>query len=601
MPGITGIIRKSPRSWGGRAPIDAMLQCMLHECSYVSGKYANERMGVWAGWVCHAGSFSDCMPVWNESKDVALVFLGEHFADSRENARDLVHLYEKHGIRFLERLNGWFSGLLLDLRERKVFLFNDRYGLGRVYIHENADGFHFSSEAKSILCVLPATRQIDPPSLAEFCSCGCVLQNRTLFAGISLLPGGSLWTFSPDGGVKKEFYFKKETWEDQPKLSGVEYEKRLEETFASILPRYFRDGEQIGMSLTGGLDGRLILAWSDRPPGTLPCYTFGGSYRDCTDVKTARKLARVFQQSHQTIPVSGEVLTQFPALAEKTVYVSDGAMDVSGAVELYANRRARQIAPIRMTGNYGSEMLRSNIAFKPRPLSAALYDPEFVHLGEVAAATYAEEMRGNRTSFIAFKQVPWHHHSRLAVEQSQLTLRTPYLDNDLVALIYQGPGDLALSGTRSSLRIIAKGNAISARIPTDRGLLYRPLPVLTRAHQLFEEFTAKAEYAYDYGMPPWLARIDHRLEALHLERLFLGRHKLYHFRVWYRDALAPYLKEILLDSTAQSRSYLRHGSLESLIKSHITGEQNHTLEIHKALTCELIHRQLLSRSWDVAK
>ena len=34
------------------------------------------------------------------------------------------------------------------------------------------------------------------------------------------------------------------------------------------------------MSLTGGLDGRMILAWANLSPGILPCYTFGGTYRD---------------------------------------------------------------------------------------------------------------------------------------------------------------------------------------------------------------------------------------------------------------------------------------------------------------------------------
>ena len=40
-------------------------------------------------------------------------------------------------------------------------------------------------------------------------------------------------------------------------------------------------------------------------------------------------------------------------------------------------------------------------------------------------------------------------------------------------------------------------------------------------HAFLELF--KAEYAYDMGMPQGLARIDHPLSALRLERLFLGR------------------------------------------------------------------------------
>ena len=63
------------------------------------------------------------------------------------------------GIGFIERLNGWFSGVLVDLRKQIVVVFNDRYGVNRVYYHETPDGFYFSSEAKSLLKVLPGLRQ----------------------------------------------------------------------------------------------------------------------------------------------------------------------------------------------------------------------------------------------------------------------------------------------------------------------------------------------------------------------------------------------------------------------------------------------------------
>ena len=103
----------------------------------------------------------------------------------------------------------------------------------------------------------------------------------------------------------------------------------------------------------------------------------------------------------------------------------------------------------------------------------------------------------------------------------------------------------------------------------------------------------KAEYAYDHGMPQWMAQIDHRLSLFHLERLFLGRHKFYHFRVWYRDALAGYLQEVLLDPRTLSRPYLERNKLEAVVRSHIKGDRNYTTEIHKVLTLELLHRLFL--------
>ena len=107
------------------------------------------------------------------------------------------------------------------------------------------------------------------------------------------------------------------------------------------------------------------------------------------------------------------------------------------------------------------------------------------------------------------------------------------------------------------------------------------------------EFTFKAEYAYDYGMPQWVARVDHLISPLRPERMFLGRHKFYHFRVWYRDALAQYIRDVLLDSRALTRPYVERKGLETIVQGHLDGGRNYTLEIHKLLTLELIHRQLV--------
>jgi asparagine synthase (glutamine-hydrolysing) len=108
-----------------------------------------------------------------------------------------------------------------------------------------------------------------------------------------------------------------------------------------------------------------------------------------------------------------------------------------------------------------------------------------------------------------------------------------------------------------------------------------------------KEFTFKAEYAYDYGMPQWASRIDSSLSALHLERLFLGRHKLLHFRVWYRDALAGYVRQMLLDPKTLARPYLERKGVEAVVNGHLNGGRNHTTEIHKLLSLELLHRQFL--------
>ena len=604
MPGIVGIISQRPSAQYD-ALVKSMAKCLIHEPFYTEGIYINQEVGLWSGWACHKDAFGDCLPIWNEKRDICLLFSGEDFTDQADidalrtrghefgsdDASYLVHLYEEMGCAFLEKLNGWFSGVLLDLRAQKIALFNDRYGVNRLYYHEDASGFYFASEAKSLLKVLPGTHQLNMRSLGEVLCCEAVLQNRSLFSGISLLPPGSAWVFSSGEPVKKKTYFKQETWEGQSELRESEFYEKLEETWRRVLPKYFLGKQSIGLSLTGGVDSRMILAWAPRLPGTLPCYTWGGKYRDCADVKIARRTAKVCRQPHNTILVGDEFLSQFHDLAEKAVYISDGTMDVTGSIDLYVQSLARQIAPVRLSGVCGGEILRRLVMFKPDPAQQGVFDPELERSFRDATATYAGELQGHRLSFASFKQAPWYMASKFTVERSQVTYRTPYFDNDLVALAYQTPAKLL--DNKPALRLIADGNPALGKIGTDRGLAFRSVPGVNRALHWYQEFTFKAEYAYDYRMPQWLARVDHAFAPLHLERLFLGRHKFHHFRVWYRDELSCYLKEILLDPATLQRPYLNANSLEKILKAHSSGQRNYTFEIHKILTLELIQRKLI--------
>jgi len=116
---------------------------------------------------------------------------------------------------------------------------------------------------------------------------------------------------------------------------------------------------------------------------------------------------------------------------------------------------------------------------------------------------------------------------------------------------------------------------------------------LRAAYRGFLEFQFKAEYAYDMGMPQWVARIDHAFSSFRLERMFLGRHKVFHFRIWYRDALAGYVREMLLDPRSLSRPYIERRGLEAIVEGHVKGNRNYTTEIHKVLTLEILHRLFL--------
>ena len=170
----------------------------------------------------------------------------------------------------------------------------------------------------------------------------------------------------------------------------------------------------------------------------------------------------------------------------------------------------------------------------------------------------------------------------------QVAVRSPYLDNDVVKTVYRGPGSVA-ANEEGRLRLIRDGNPALSKLRTDRGIGGFNSAL---SHWMLE-FLFKAEYAYDYGMPQWVARLDHLFKPLHLERLWLGRHKVFHFRVWYRDELANYVREMLLDQRSLARPYLEPEKVRTIVNGHLKGNRNYTTEIHRLLTLELTHRLFL--------
>lgn len=607
MPGIVGIITKMPPDQV-LPEFARMVRSLRHEAFYVGGTLVDKDLGVYVGWVARRGSFSDGMPLRNEHGDLSLVFSGEEYPEpgicerlkSRGHQLDssgcsyLVHLCEEEPT-FPASLNGRFHGLVIDSRQGTAVLFNDRYGMHPIYYRKSGDAFYFAAEAKGILAVRPELRRLDPRALGEFVACGCTLEGRSLFEGVRVLPGGSRWVFRNGRLAKEEAYFRAAEWENQGQLEPEPFYRQLREVFSRNLPRYFAGPERVAMSITGGLDTRMVMAWQKSEPRSLACYTYGGPLRECKDVTVGRDVARMCRQPHQVIAVGKEFLAKFGDYAERAVYLSDGCIDVSRAPDLYLNERARTIAPVRMTGLYGGEILRLVRTFKPEAPLPGMFQPELLSYVRKAGQTYGSAINEHPVSFAAFKQAPWHQRGVLGLEQTQLSVRTPFLDNDLVQVAFRAPLP-SLTGDEVCWRLVGDGNRSLLRIPTDRGLAADGARFLSGLRHTWLEFLFKAEYAYDMGMPQWVAQVDGALASLRLERLFLGRHKIFHFRTWYRDALAGYVREMLLDPRSLSRPYIRAQALESMVAGHLKGNSNYTNEIHKALTLEILHRVLLDSS-----
>lgn len=606
MPGISGIISTICHE-ANEEDLGLMVKCMMHEPHYRTGSYINTDIGLYVGWTSHEGSFSDCNPIFNERRDLALIFSGEVFSEAgvvdglkcrghdfdRSNAGYLVHLYEEEGDDFFKRLNGWFFGVLVDLRKGNIILFNDRYGMERIYYHEGTDGFLFSSEAKSILKIRRGLRNVDPESLGEFFAFNCVMKNRSLFKDIFLLPGGSRWSFKKSGTFRRTSYFVPADWENQTPLEKSVFLTRVSETFRRKLPQYLEASQPVALSLTSGLDSRAIIANLEIPAKKMLCYTYSGDYRESYDARIARKVADACGQVHATIRLGDDFLSRFPECAEKTIYLSDGSQDVLGAHDYFLSALSRQIAPIRLTGKFGSEVLLNHSSLRnPIAYSSDYFHPDFSKFTKRAVETLVDLRSENELSFALFREIPWYEHNRLSIELSQLTVRTPYMDNDLVELMYRGPANVR-SNREIRLRLVADGNAKLRGIMTDRGTAGDLNHVLSSVVQLLCYAVFKSEYIYLFQLPGWMAKIDSKVAGLHPERFLVGRYQYLPYRIWFRDRLAEYLQEIFTDTRTASRPFINRAFLRNMLYKNISGDANYTNEINKTLTVELIYRRLI--------
>ncbi len=590
MPGLAVIVAP-PGAGEFESDLNRMVASMRHEQFYNSGTYCNETLGLYVGWVCHPGSYSDCLPLRSEDGSFLLFFYGEHYGANKslsqraEDARVVLQMLETGGLEALPQLNGWFQGVAVDLRRNEIAIFNDRYGMQRLHCYNEGNTSLFAAEAKAILTVRSQSRRFDARGLGEFLSCGCVLENRSLFAGVSTLPAASVRVFK-HGVVEKDYrYFQPSEWESQSTLPEAEFLSAVQDALPQAMRRRLESALPVGISLTGGYDTRLIMSCLKSAQVTLPCYTFGGMYRECFDVKIARKVARLCDCDHRVLELGEGFLKEFPTLANKTIQLSDGCLGATNAYELYLNQLARRVAAVRLTGSYGSEVMRGARAFKAVQPPRGLIHSDFQPHINAAKGTFEAASGGHAVSFSVFKQAPWYYYNRLAVEQSQVIVRTPFMDNDFVGLFYRRPAHLDDSRALAR-RVIAHKSADLAALPTDTG------NCSYLQHQ-WSQFLFKADYCYKSGMPQWLERVHYMLGPIQPERLLIGRHRFAHFRVWFRKQLAGYVQEILLDPRTAQRPYFNSAFVKQMVQQHIRGERNYTDDIERVLTVELTSRQFL--------
>jgi asparagine synthase (glutamine-hydrolysing) len=194
-------------------------------------------------------------------------------------------------------------------------------------------------------------------------------------------------------------------------------------------------------------------------------------------------------------------------------------------------------------------------------------------------------------TFATFKEVPWNLYGNLSAGWSQLQFRTPYLDNELVALAFQAP-EAVRKSSLLPLRLVSANNAALSEIPTDRGYATDNSGLGFLSRRLFAEVTFKLDYYNNEGFPNALAPFEPLLRSAGTRLGFLGLHKFLHYRSWFQNEFAPYVRDTVAAARYRLDNFFDPHFLELMAGEHIEKRRNHALEINAVLTLEAVERLL---------
>jgi asparagine synthase (glutamine-hydrolysing) len=340
-----------------------------------------------------------------------------------------------------------------------------------------------------------------------------------------------------------------------------DFQVEFEKTFKRVLPRYFDSRSPVGISLTAGLDSRMIMACLSEGISRPICYTFSGQHRQTLDARLAARVAAVCGLHHETISLGGDFLSNFASCADETIYITDGYLGAFNAHEIYLNRKASALAPVRVTGVFGGEILREVSFLRPLGLSSKLVSPDFApYWHSLGTRPRSKDM--HPVTSAAFHDIPERRFATPAVSRSQLTFRTPFLDNDIVSLAYRIPKALRAS-LRPALSLIRRNSAALAAIPTDQQQLGSS-SLLGPGKRLIARVGFKVDCVHAAGLPRRLSPFDSLFKWGSLKAGVVGLHKFVDYREWVQRELSPYVISILKDPQTRASAFWNQGFLERM-------------------------------------
>ena len=326
-------------------------------------------------------------PVWNETRDVAVIYNGElyNYRELRErlallghrfatesDTEILVHAWEEWGEECLTELRGMFAFALLDLRGRfatapLLFLARDPLGIKPLYYTQTPEGFTFASEVRALLASGIVPRQISQDALTSYLLFGSTSEPVSLVEGVfSLPPGHRMLLYVPE---RRRVPRARPWWDPQTSSAARDSHKPKDlDTAAKRLRPLLEDAVRahliadvpVGLFLSSGLDSSAIAGLAARTQSGIRSFTlsFPGTLYD--EASLARKVAERCGTQHTEVPLNGSAM--LARIDEAVASLDQPSMD--GINTYFVSWAAREVGlKVALSGLGGDELFAGYASF----------------------------------------------------------------------------------------------------------------------------------------------------------------------------------------------------------------------------------------------
>jgi asparagine synthase (glutamine-hydrolysing) len=335
-------------------------------------------------------------PLWNETKDVAVICNGElynyrelrerlslcgHRFATQSDTEILVHAWEEWGEDSLTELRGMFAFALLDLRERYatapiLFLARDPLGIKPLYYTQTRDGFAFASEVRALLASGAVPKLLSQDAVTAYLLFGSVSEPVTLLDGVfSLPPGHRMLLHVPE---RRRTPRARPWWDPavspaarEPRKPGdpASAAKTLRPLLEDAVRAHLIADVPVGLFLSSGLDSGAIAALAAQARGGIESFTltFPGTAFD--EAELARVAAKRFKTKHTEVALSGEAVPS--RMDEALAALDQPTMD--GINTYFVSWAAKQAGlKVALSGLGGDELFAGYPTFADTPRFARL-------------------------------------------------------------------------------------------------------------------------------------------------------------------------------------------------------------------------------------